>query len=345
MSTNALISIIVPIYKIPESMLKRCIESLLSQTYTCLEIILVNDNSPDNSLNVIKQYADDKRIVIIDKKVNEGVSAARNDAISIAKGDYMSFVDADDYVTNTRFADLLKIAEAHSADVVVTSLQRVTEDGNMLYSDLSPNHEFNLKNKCDRIEALPYISYYVPAKLFKSALLKEIRFQKLVIGEDVVFSINCFLKAQVMITSDNISYYYVQRHQSALGKEITFAYVESQIIARKMIKDLFESFNFIDIYLNYYWKTVYQETTLLCGMIAKIKDKEKRLRYFTYVKERYFSDLSNLAPKNNIYDLFYRILFMTTNSPKLFYYFSYFIYRRPFDLLKDRFIQISSKLI
>ena len=341
MTKNKLISVIVPIYNIPESMLRRCIESILNQTYSFLEIIFVNDNSPDNSLNIVKQYAsEDERIIIFDKKNNEGVSAARNDGLSIAKGDYISFVDADDYIADARFSELLRIAEDNDADIVVTSLQRVTENGCRLFSGLSPNRVFNFKNKNDRIEALAHISYYVPTKLFRYELLKGISFPKLIIAEDLVFSINCFLKAERMVTSDNISYYYVQRNQSALRKEITFEYVESQIIARKTVKELFESYNLMDIYLNYYWKTVYQETTLLCGMIANIKDRQKRLEYFKYLKKKYYAVLAKLVPENNRYDLFYRVLFKTTNNPKLFYYCSYFIYRSPFDLLKDRLIKI-----
>lgn len=345
MIENKLISVIVPIYNVPEPMLRRCIESILKQTYHFLEIILVNDNSPDNSLNIIKQYSErDERIIIIDKIINEGVSAARNDGLSIAKGNYVSFIDADDYIADARLAALLKIADENYADIVVTSLQRVTEDGYRLFSGLSPNRVFNLKNKNDRIEALAHISYYVPTKLFKAVLLKGIRFPKLIIGEDLVFSINCFLKAERMITSGDISYYYVQRNQSTLRKEITFEYVESQIIARKMVKDLFESFNFMDIYLNYFWKTVYQETTLLCGMIAKIKNRQKRFEYFKYLKKKYYSILATLVPEKNIYDLFYKILFNTTNNPKLFYYCSYFIYRRPTDLLKDRLTKIINRV-
>ena len=92
-----MISIIVPVYN-AEKWIDRCIKSLIKQTYDDIEIILVNDGSTDTSLSVCKKYADiDKRIVVIDKK-NSGVSATRNIGIEIAKGEYIQFVDSDDYI-------------------------------------------------------------------------------------------------------------------------------------------------------------------------------------------------------------------------------------------------------
>ena len=92
-----LVSIILPIYN-AEKYLERCLESIITQTYANIEIILINDGSTDNSINIIKEYAiKDSRIIIIDKE-NEGVSVARNIGILKARGKYICFVDADDYI-------------------------------------------------------------------------------------------------------------------------------------------------------------------------------------------------------------------------------------------------------
>ena len=95
---NKLISVIVPVYN-AEKYLKECVESLINQTYINLEIILINDGSTDNSIQICNEYADyDSRIIVVDK-LNEGVSKTRNLGIEIAKGDFITFVDSDDYIT------------------------------------------------------------------------------------------------------------------------------------------------------------------------------------------------------------------------------------------------------
>ncbi len=96
---NELVSIIVPIYNVSEY-LERCIKSLINQTYKNIEIVLVNDGSTDNSLDICKKYQNkDKRIVVLDK-TNGGLSDARNYGIERAKGQYITCVDSDDYVTD-----------------------------------------------------------------------------------------------------------------------------------------------------------------------------------------------------------------------------------------------------
>ena len=115
---NNLISVIVPIYN-SEKYLPKCIESILSQTYKNLELILINDGSTDNSLNICNYYKSlDNRIIVIDKP-NEGVSATRNLGIKIAKGDYLGFVDSDDYIEDNMYEVLLTQIETDKSQICV----------------------------------------------------------------------------------------------------------------------------------------------------------------------------------------------------------------------------------
>lgn len=128
---NELISIIVPVYNI-EKYIGKCIDSLIHQTYKKIEIICINDGSTDNSLNVIKKYKkNDLRIVIIDQK-NMGVSQARNNALKIASGEYIMFVDGDDWIDihTCEFA-LSKIKEKN-ADVILWTYVREYEDKTLI---------------------------------------------------------------------------------------------------------------------------------------------------------------------------------------------------------------------
>jgi len=117
------ISIIVPIYNM-EQYLSRCLDSLLEQELKDFEIVTINDGSTDNSLQIIQSYADkDKRITIINKD-NQGVSAARNEGIEIAKGDYIGFVDPDDWIDPRMYKEMLQIAEKGQIDIVMCSYFR-----------------------------------------------------------------------------------------------------------------------------------------------------------------------------------------------------------------------------
>ena len=111
------VSIIVPVYN-NEEFLDKCLKSIINQTYKNLEIILINDGSKDNSLKIMKDYAiKDTRIIIIDKK-NEGVSKARNDGIKKATGQYITFVDSDDYIDLTQIEEMYNAIKKNKVDVV-----------------------------------------------------------------------------------------------------------------------------------------------------------------------------------------------------------------------------------
>lgn len=122
------VSIIIPVYNV-EKYIERCVNSLKQQTLTDIEIILVDDSSTDSSLKICKSLAkEDHRIKVI-TKVNEGAGYARNAALKIAKGEYIGFVDSDDYVEKDMFSTLYKKAEEYGADLVMSGVKFV--DGNM----------------------------------------------------------------------------------------------------------------------------------------------------------------------------------------------------------------------
>ena len=126
---NKLISIIVPIYKV-ENYLKRCIDSIINQTYKHIEIILVDDGSPDNCGAICDEYTKfDDRIKVIHKK-NGGLSDARNCGIEISTGDYIIFIDGDDYVSKNMCEKLLIRALEHNADIVSCNFKEIYIDNN-----------------------------------------------------------------------------------------------------------------------------------------------------------------------------------------------------------------------
>ena len=129
-----LVSIVIPVYK-AEEYIGKCIESLQNQTYSNLQIILIEDSSPDNSGQICDDYAaKDDRITVIHHERNMGVSKTRNDGLAIVKGEYIAFVDGDDYVAPTMIEDCLSTINEKQVDVVVFDIA-VVENGK-----ISPRH-------------------------------------------------------------------------------------------------------------------------------------------------------------------------------------------------------------
>lgn len=129
MKNKQLVSIIIPVYNV-EKYLERCIESVINQTYKNIEIILVNDGSTDNSLSICKKYKEkDKRIILIDQK-NSGVSAARNAALKIAKGEYIQFTDSDDWLEKNMIEEMVYSSITNDSDIVICEYKNYYEKNN-----------------------------------------------------------------------------------------------------------------------------------------------------------------------------------------------------------------------
>lgn len=220
------ISIIIPVYN-AERYLSECIESLLLQTLSSCEFIFVNDGSKDNSQNIIQSFQEkDNRIQIINQK-NQGVSVARNNGIDAAKGNYIGFLDADDYVTPIFFESLYNQAQQSNCDVVVSRYTKEIK-GNFFKSPTS----FNEGIKYDAVflneKILPYMIQKDNLnscwnKIFKADLLKSnaIYFPKNVaLGEDGLFNFKAFHFAKSIIFINESGYFYREVEGSASRNNI-----------------------------------------------------------------------------------------------------------------------------
>ena len=168
-----LISVIVPVYNV-ESYVAECIESIQNQTYMNLEIILVDDGSKDMSGDICDQYAAyDERIKVIHQE-NGGLSAARNTGIEAANGDYISFVDSDDYIGLTLFEDMLQLMVEHDLDIIECTAFRNNGDTNIEGCNDGSLEIFN------RDEALKMAMYdcfvAVWSQLYKRRVISDVRF-------------------------------------------------------------------------------------------------------------------------------------------------------------------------
>lgn len=203
---NKLVSVIVPVYNV-EKYLAQCIDSIINQTYKNLEIILVNDGSPDNSGKIADDYAtQDERIKVIHQK-NSGVSAARNAGINRSIGDYICFADADDYLMPDYVEYLLNLAIQNNADVSLTTEMFTTYYQNQTKKDTIETYSSE--------EATAAILYYnmpigVYCKMFKRDFIGDkIRFlPDFFIGEGFNFNTAAFQRANKVVLGHRKIYYY-----------------------------------------------------------------------------------------------------------------------------------------
>lgn len=241
-----LISIIIPVYKI-EKFIDKCINSIISQTYQNLEIILVDDGSPDNCPNICDKYAKmDNRIKVIHKP-NGGLSDARNAGIDICKGDYIGFVDGDDYISENMYEHLLEHCIKYNADIAICGIYAIDEDYNNLsiYNPMIYN-QITLSN----IQALRHLFLTFDVnfevawnKLYKRDLFfnkDNIRYPYGKLHEDTYTTYKLLYYANNIAVFNEPLYYYVQRNGSIMKRIPSVSQIMDRALSAK------EAVNFIN---------------------------------------------------------------------------------------------------
>ena len=275
------ISVIVPVYK-AEKFLNRCVESILAQTFTDFELILVDDGSPDACGKICDEYAKmDERVTVI-HKVNGGVSSARNEGINIAKGDYLCFADSDDFVESDWLTNLYN-AISQGFDLVSSAFKMVYKDYEKT-EIISPMVNGTIKieenNRFDKIFNLVFgeekLYFSVCTKIFRSEIVKKhkIYFCETCenFAEDMAFVVEYLLYCDRIYCIDNADYcyHYCQNTASTMNttKDMVMLNAMNEVskhIAAHYLK-VFGNYRFYPIL---YWEIMFNQ---YCRLIS---DKEK----------------------------------------------------------------------
>lgn len=238
------ISVIVPVYNV-ENYISKCLDSILAQTHSDLEIICVNDGSTDGSGRVLDEYAlCDSRVKVYHKE-NGGVSSARNLALLNATGEYIGFVDSDDYISSDMYSSLLSAIEEKNADIAECSIAYVSEEGDVK-NGVTRSYSFD--NQRDLLKAffLKDIGIINCTKLFRADICTDLKFDETyAIGEDSLFLYQCLKNAKKIVGIDKVGYYYLQRGDSVMHNVIDekrlklFEIVDSWLEENKRDKELY----------------------------------------------------------------------------------------------------------
>ncbi len=289
MDMSKLISVIVPVYKV-EPFLDRCVKSILSQTYTNLEVILVDDGSPDNCPAMCDDWKNrDNRIKVIHKK-NGGLSEARNVGMSMAVGEFISFVDSDDWIASEMLSHLINAIIKDNSDIAACSVEMIWE--NKTQRKLMTAKTNCVLNSLEAQKALideSLLKHPVWYKLYRKDVIKDIPFRVGKYHEDVFWSYLVIGNSTRVSIVDYVGYFYTQRLDSIMG--------ESYSIKRL---DALEAYEERAIYMKVHFPEL-EVKAKTAVLNACIYNGQMALRYLPLeTRKQVFNTLNQIIRKNDL---------------------------------------------
>ncbi|WP_299241390.1 glycosyltransferase [uncultured Aquimarina sp.] len=306
-----LISVIIPIYN-SEKYLDKCIRSIIGQTYSHLQILLVNDGSTDGSLDICKHLEkEDNRITVIDIP-NGGVSNARNTGISMAKGTYLQFIDSDDYVDGLYIEHLFNTIQREKAQLSVCAIESLNTDGHIFdkWEVEESTLHFDHINKDVFLELIQKFLLFGPVnKLYKTDIVVNngISFDRsLSYGEDLLFNFEYFKHINSIAVTNKVVYKYVHDNQESLSKKRYHNKTELAKRIHFVLLDFFDRIQLTDkeslgVLYNRLFDYFYNEIFIIVNDIGftfrekykeikiLLKEKELTKSYEYLFKEKYAS--------------------------------------------------------
>lgn len=318
MEIRNLISIIIPAYN-AEPFLSNCLESIISQTYPFFEVLIIENGSNDATLSLANAYeSKDKRFRVF-KNNEKGAAKARNLGIDNSRGDYLTFIDADDKISSDYLASLMSGIKLNNADISSCS---------MIGSLEAPTSFYDLKKREDRKKALKFFNGATVCKLYTRSIINEIRYDSIVIGEDPLFNLKIIAQEPTIQYIKYSGYYYLENNNSttaSVDKSFIDIIFYCNFLGFKFIQNL-DNFN-KDLYR--YWLSYSVQNILIYNMkISTNKELyiKKNLLVCGHLYERYFTinftllKLLSQIPNHNFRNISLRILMHFNSLRKRIHY-------------------------
>ena len=289
---NDIISIIIPVYN-TSSYLSRCLDSVINQSYTNLEIILIDDGSTDSSSEICKKYQkNDKRIKYV-RKSNEGAASARNLGIDMASGSYIGFVDSDDVIHPDMYLTLYNNLIKNNAEVSICDVVRFNNE-----PEFSNTNNIILYDKVTALKILledNKICSYSVNKLCKAEIIKNIKYPEKKLQEDVGTVYKFIMGASKIVYSDSKLYGYFKRDESitnTISHRFIYDYFEMIERRRNDLKD-YDICKYLDL----------NETNVILGCFIDLSNnkellKDKKFKKFMLEKRKNLRKFSNVKKLN-----------------------------------------------
>ena len=270
--SNPKISVIVPVYNV-EYYLEDALNSIVNQTFVDIEVLMIDDGSTDNSRYIIEKYALDNDNFYAFHKKNEGLPITRNYGLNIAEGEYIYFMDSDDYIENNAFAEIYNLSESKNLDMnifkIISFMEGSEEKFTSTYlemeflKDLVGDEVFSFRDLGKKMYDLAVTP---PGVLFKRDIISDIRFPEGLIYEDNVFFLEAVFNAKRMYFYDKHLYNYRRRNESVTTTGSNFSDI---IEIRNMIIDLARKYD------NFYPYLYYKKLNLIRNRFLDVSEEYK----------------------------------------------------------------------
>ena len=271
-----MISIVLPVYN-AEEYLKKCIESIQNQTYGNWELVVIDNGSTDRSCDICREYAkEDSRIEVFHQYQNKGVSVARNLGLERASGEFITFIDADDWVEKDYLEQLLKLQKEYEADMVVCSYQK----GNEKDREVKEQNLVEISGKSQLLSLEEYFHDYMLqgnthcwGVLYRAKKIEELHFpNKMTIGEDLLYLIHAAMKMEKIVVTDYNGYWYYINPKGAMLKKFTHSYMDQLSCWQQAKEELIKDYPQLENKIN---SILVVSSLLVVGKISELSPKEQ----------------------------------------------------------------------
>ncbi|MFZ5994965.1 MAG: glycosyltransferase family 2 protein [Thermodesulfobacteriota bacterium] len=282
---NIAVSIIVPVYRTPIPLLQRFLKSALNQTLSDIQLIAVDDASPDECPKILDTVAaKDERMTVIHRETNGRAGVARGDGMKLAKGNYIFFADADDIMQPDMCETLFGLAVKHDADIVSCSWSISDQDGQLVGRHCLPNRKYSLSFPRHKAAAYRGLNYALWNKIFRREVVVPLRFEQFEanIGEDTHFNVAALCRSHIMVTTAYCGYDYIVHTTSATGRSSKgMPYLRTLALSAARIKQtLMARGDSVD--KRFADRLALKRFTTGCGWIAEYPDPTERAAMWEY---------------------------------------------------------------
>lgn len=278
-----LISIIIPVYNV-EQYLEKCIDSLISQTYNNIEILLIDDGSTDNSPKICDEYSKkDSRVRVI-HKANGGAASARNVGVAESKGSIIAFVDSDDYVDPDTYFKSYALMKETQSDIVIYG--RYVEYGNIQIIKADAKQDIiDNKEAIIRLNSDSSFDMAVWDKIYRKEVIENIKFPEGITAEDCFVTCRYLYNAKKIAILPEAKYHYIQRKSSvSKGKRIRYDIIDACYDQKKFIQEVFSDIEYIGntalvfAYISIYNRVISEKVYIDPVKLKEIKTEPKKYR-------------------------------------------------------------------